>query len=122
MLVNTLCQSPQESTRSVLSPPGGASAPLWYISDSININEGPSANYACKSTAEKYAKAEVDWGGLFDPNFGSYRTGKSIHMDETTIVIDDVAKFQNGFGAMLRTTTYCQIDVVNNKVIRVYFN
>lgn len=23
MLVNTLCQSPQESTRSVLSPPGG---------------------------------------------------------------------------------------------------
>ena len=91
-------------------------------SDFININGGPSAKYSCKSEAEKYAKGEVDWGGWLDPNFGSYRTGKSIHTDGTIIVIDDVAKFQNGFGAMLRTTTYCQIDVVNNKVIRVFFN
>lgn len=91
-------------------------------SDYVNINGGPRAKYACKSEAEKYAKGEVDWGGWLDPNFGSYRTGKSIHTDGTITLIDDVAKFQNGFGAMLRTTTYCVIDVKTDKLIRVYFN
>jgi hypothetical protein len=91
-------------------------------SDYVNINGGPRAKFACKSEAEKYARAEVDWGGWLDPNFGSYRTGNSIHTSGTIVLIDDVAKFQNGFGAMIRTKTYCEIYVKNDKVIRVFFN
>lgn len=89
--------------------------------DYINIHGGPS-KYRCKSEAEKYAKGEVDWGGWLDPNFGSYLTGNSIHTNGTITVIDDVAKFQNGFGAMLRTKTYCQINVKTDEIVRVYFD
>jgi len=90
--------------------------------DYINIHGGPSSKYQCKSEAEKYAKGEVDWGGWLTPNFGSYRTGKSIHKDGTIILIDDVAKFQNSFSAMLKTTTYCKINVRTNKLVQVFFD
>jgi hypothetical protein len=90
--------------------------------DYINIHGAPSSKYSCKSEAEKYAKGEVDWGGWLTPNFGSYRTGKSIHTDGTIILIDDAAKFQNGFGAMLKTTTYCQINVRTNNIVQVFFD
>jgi len=90
--------------------------------DYINIHGAPSSKYSCKSEAEKYAKGEVDWGGWLTPNFGSYRTGKSIHKDGTIILIDDVAKFQNSFGAMLKTTTYCKINVRTNKLVQVFFD
>jgi hypothetical protein len=90
--------------------------------DYINIHGGPSSKYQCKSKAENYAKGEVDWGGWLSPNFGSYRTGKSIHTDGTILLIDDVAKFQNSFGAMLKTTTYCEINVRTNKITQVYFD
>ena len=89
--------------------------------DYINIHGTGGISVYCKSQAEKYAKGEVDWGGWLEPNFGTYLTGTSIHDSGTITIIDDVAKFQNGFGAMINTTTYCKVDVVNDKVIEVYF-
>jgi hypothetical protein len=88
--------------------------------DYVNIHGVPS-KYLCKSEAEKYARGEVDWGGWLDPNFGSYLTGNSIHTNGSITVIDEVAKFQNGFGAMLRTKTYCQINVRTDEIVQVYF-
>ena len=90
--------------------------------DYINIHGVSSAKYSCKSEAEKYAKGEVDWGGWLNPNFTSYRTGKSIHTDDTIILIDNVVKFQNSFGAMLKTKTYCQINVRTNNIVQVFFD
>ena len=90
--------------------------------DLVNIAGGPSAKYQCKSEAEKMARAEVDWGGFFEPNFSSFISGSSMHDDGAITFIDNVAKFQNGFGAMIRTKTYCRIDLNTNEIIQIWFD
>lgn len=90
-------------------------------SDYMNIH-GANWTSKCRREAEKYAIGEVDWGGIFRPNFGTFHTGNSIHESGTITVIDRVAKFQNSFGAMLNTTTICKYDLINDKIMDVNFN
>ena len=81
--------------------------------DVVNINYGGFfIPPGCKRLAESNAKyGDIDWGGWLDLNFGSFRTGTSFHDYGTITFIDNVGKYQNGFGAMVKTTTYCEVDM-----------
>lgn len=90
--------------------------------DVVNIHHsGFYSPPGCKYLAEQNAKwGDIDWGGWLEANFASFRSGNSYHLNGTIIFIDNVAKYQNGFGAMQKTTTYCQVDMDKGEAISVW--
>tara|TARA_B100000902_G_C27314231_1_gene920268 strand:+ start:764 stop:3550 length:2787 start_codon:yes stop_codon:yes gene_type:complete len=94
-------------------------------SDIINVHKG-GAYFppGCKRLAEQGAKyGDIDWGGWFDINFSKFRTGDSYHTKGTITFIDEVGKYQNGFGAMVKTRTYCEVDMVGGRgALRVWID
>lgn len=85
----------------------------------INISVHIDGKSACKAAAEKAAQWDVDWGGWLEPNFGSYITGTSARDEGYVTLIDEVAKYQNGFGAWRRATTRCMYMVDEKQALIV---
>jgi hypothetical protein len=88
----------------------------------INVSVQIDGKVACKRAAEEAANWDVDWGGWLDPNFGSYITGTSARDEGYVTLIDDVAKYQNGFGAWRRATTRCMYMIDNKQALIVSVN
>jgi hypothetical protein len=85
----------------------------------INTSVHIDGKSACKAAAEKAAQWDVDWGGWLEPNFGSYITGTSARDEGYVTLIDEVAKYQNGFGAWRRATTRCMYMVDEKQALIV---
>lgn len=87
-------------------------------SDIFNFNETVRAKSAasCQIAAEKYAVSEVDWGGFTQPNFSAFRPGDSGLKEDKIVVIDDVAKYTNQFGAKIKRETICLFNLKTNEV------
>lgn len=85
----------------------------------VNVSVHIEGKSACKAAAEKAAQWDVDWGGMLEPNFGSYITGTSARDEGYVTLIDEVAKYQNGFGAWRRATTTCMYTVDTKQALIV---
>lgn len=90
-------------------------------SDIINLNETVRARSAasCQIAAEKYAVSEVNWGGFTQSNFGAFRPGDSGLKEDKIVLIDDVAKYTNQFGAKMKRETICLFNLKTNEVANI---
>ena len=83
------------------------------IEDYRNIS---SIRSLCKREANKRAKYETDWSwipfGSYYPNENSVQTGKLT-------LVDNEVKFQNGFGAFVKTKITCDYDLKADKLLYV---
>jgi len=71
----------------------------------------------CQIAAEKLAKygdPEWDWS-----RFGKYYDGKDYVNTGKIIIVDNRVKFQNGFGAMKKSTVECSYDLKSEKVLNI---
>lgn len=86
--------------------------------DIINLNETvrTKSTVACQIAAEKVAVSEVDWGGFTQPNFSAFRPGDSGLKGDRIVVIDDVAKYTNQFGAKMKRETICLFNLKTSEV------
>ncbi len=86
--------------------------------DIMNLNSNASVEIkvGCKLAAEKEAVSTIDWGGILSPNFGSFRPGDSGIKEDKIFVIDNVAMYQNQFGAMIKKETICLFNLKANVV------
>jgi len=84
----------------------------------INNYDGMSgAKAGCQIAAEKLAKygdPEWDWS-----KFGKYYNGKEYVNTGKITIVDNRVKFQNGFGAMKKSTVECRYDLKLEKVLNV---
>ena len=72
-----------------------------------------SARVECKMAAEERAKYETKWSwGPFSPDVGKIVNG-------VVTLVDDEARFQNGYGAMARVKVFCKYDLQSAKVLDV---
>jgi hypothetical protein len=86
--------------------------------DLINKNNVLSIQIqvACKMEAEKQHNQSIDWGGFLSPNFSSY-IPEDLSGDRKEItVIDDVAMYENIYGAKVKTKTLCVYNLNDMKV------
>jgi hypothetical protein len=74
---------------------------------------GYSMNAACQSAAESTAK----FGTPTFPwlSFGGFYGGRSYIEGGTAILVEDDAKFANGFGAMMNVIVKCSYDLATNR-------
>ena len=86
--------------------------------DIVNLNTNISVQIksSCKRAAEKEAISTIDWGGILSPNFGRFGRGDSGIKKDKILVIDDVAMYQNQFGAKIKRETLCLYNLKTNKV------
>ncbi len=91
--------------------------------DVINLNKKVSAeiSVSCKLAAEKKAISTVDWGGWLKYNFGMFSVGNSALKDGKIVVTDDVAMYQNEFGAKIKKKTRCEYNLREQKVELLWF-
>ena len=69
---------------------------------------------ACQVEANSRAKyGKPDWSWV---PFGTYYKGKRYIDTGVVEVVDNTVKFQNGFGAMKRSTVNCKYDLNSNKI------
>lgn len=71
---------------------------------------------SCKQAAEKENGYEVDWGGWLEPNFTSFGLGDSALTTGTIWLKDNVAKYQNAYGAKRKAVTMCLYNI-NTKTV-----
>jgi hypothetical protein len=81
-----------------------------------NFGGWSGVQYDCKKQAEelaKYGTPEWPWFA-----FSSFRPGSNYSTGTVTVIEPD-AKFQNGFGAMVRSRVVCEYDLRSKKVTNV---
>jgi hypothetical protein len=85
-------------------------------SDLINNYDGMiDAKTDCQLAAEERAKyGEPEWPWV---SFGKYKSGEDYVKTGEVLIIEDDAKFENGFGAMRKTTVVCRYDLKRNTVV-----
>jgi hypothetical protein len=81
-----------------------------------SIHWASEASASCKRAAEKNAIATVDWGGWFQPNFGTFYKGDTGVKEDYMIFVDDVAKYKNAFNVDLKKTTTCKYNFKTKQV------
>lgn len=86
--------------------------------DLIEEYEGMTkATVACRMAADRLAKyGDPEWSWV---PFGTYLANERSAQTGKVTLIDDQVKFQNGFGAMVRTSARCQYDLAKKEVIHV---
>ena len=85
-----------------------------------NYDGMTEAQIRCKRAATsmaKYGTPEFPW--VF--YFSSYRPGIDYVPSGIAILIENKAKFQNGFGAMAHVKLICEFDLREKKVVNVTF-
>ena len=77
--------------------------------DIMNLNTEVSVKSVsrCKLAAEEKAISTIDWGGWLTANFSSFIPGDSGIKENKIIAIDNVAMYQNQFGAKIKKKTTC---------------
>lgn len=74
----------------------------------------------CKRAANELAKyGTPDWGGWLYPTFSTFQTGTDYVTSGVAVVIEKDVKFQNGYGAMVRSEARCTFDLRSDQVIDV---
>ncbi len=81
-----------------------------------NINITAESQVRCKQAAEQENGYEVDWGGWLEPNFTGFNSGDSVLTTGKIWRIDDVAKYQNAYGAKRKAVTKCLYNI-NTKTV-----
>lgn len=72
---------------------------------------------SCKLQANEQAKyGTPDWGGWLKPTFGTFLKGSDYVKDGIVVAIDSDVKFQNGFGAMVRSQVRCTYNLRTKRV------
>ena len=76
-----------------------------------------SARFRCRAAAEKAAKYSTPkWGTVY---FSKYFKGNSIKADGSVTLIDEDARFSNGFGAYVAATVDCHFSFKTGEVIDI---
>ena len=108
--------------KAIASDPPPTCRTDWHLcsdnSDLVNhYREISKAQVKCKIEAEDRAKfGTPEWPWLY---FSSFQPGDSGKMAGKITLIEDDAKFQNGFGAMARSRVICTYDLNALKVVSV---
>jgi hypothetical protein len=87
--------------------------------DMANNNSDYSrAHYDCKDAATKLAKyGTPEWPWLV--SFGAFLKGNDYATKGVAVMIENDARFQNGFGAMAHVKVRCEYDLRAKKVIDI---
>ncbi|WP_155920695.1 hypothetical protein [Methylobacter luteus] len=90
-------------------------------SDLINENKEMAIQIqvACKMASEEKHTQSIDWGGFFSPNFSSYIPEDFSGDKKEVTVIDDVAMYENIYGAKVKTKTLCVYNLNTMKAVTV---
>lgn len=90
-------------------------------SDLINENKEMAIQIqvACKMASEEKHTQSIDWGGFFSPNFSSYIPEDFSGDKKEVTVIDDVAMYENIYGAKVKTKTLCVYNLNTMKAATV---
>lgn len=76
-----------------------------------------SVQVDCQQAANEQARyGTPDWPWL---SFGRFYKGDNYIKSGIAVAIEQDAKFQNGFGAMVHVTVYCTYDLRNQRVTSV---
>lgn len=84
-----------------------------------NVRLNAEIGTACKIEAEKRYNQPIDWGGLFEINFASFLPEDLSGDKKEITMIDDVAMYQNVYGAQIKTETLCRYDLNAKKVVLI---
>ena len=87
-------------------------------SDLINNYNGMvSAKTDCQLAADDRAKyGDPDWPWVI---FGKYKGGEDYVKTGKILIVEDDVKFENGFGAMRKTTVACRYNLKTKTVMRI---
>ena len=98
----------------------GCWSDIKFCKDNADVRENRGiygdAVVKCKRAAVQQNGYEIDWGSIFMPNFISYNSGDSALTTGKMWFIDDVAKYQNAFGAKKQAITRCLYNI-NTKAV-----
>lgn len=75
---------------------------------------------ACVLAAERQQNQAIDWGGVALVKFGAYIPMDMATADGKVTLVDKSAKYENIYGAKLKTETACVYDLKSMTVSEIY--